>query len=86
MVDQRFIPRHNPKQKVIAILMKIDNMIKAIRRITIDGVEEEFGITHERAQTMQSPELFLDGFLKLTKRYDKSSNVLGTCVINKVIP
>ncbi|GFX01787.1 hypothetical protein TNCV_1021901 [Trichonephila clavipes] len=29
---------------------------------------------------MQNPEFFLDGFLKLTKRYDKCVNVLGTYV------
>ncbi|GFV96149.1 hypothetical protein TNCV_1871091 [Trichonephila clavipes] len=52
MVDPQFIPHHNPKQKIIAILMnvvdellkKVDGMIKANRRITLDGVAEELGI------------------------------------------
>ncbi|GFV51422.1 hypothetical protein TNCV_3465481 [Trichonephila clavipes] len=37
--------------------------------MTIDGVVEELGIEHERAQKMQSPEFFLEGFLKLIKCY-----------------
>ncbi|GFU07594.1 hypothetical protein TNCV_2225641 [Trichonephila clavipes] len=88
MVAPQFIPRHNPKQKVIAILMnvvddllrKVEDMIKANRRITIDGVTEELGIGHERAQKMRSPELSLEGFLKLIKWYDKCPNVLETYV------
>ncbi|GFW46035.1 hypothetical protein TNCV_3276531 [Trichonephila clavipes] len=42
-------------------------MIKVNRRITIDGLSEELGIGHERAQKMQSPEFFLEGFLKPIK-------------------
>ncbi|GFV54438.1 hypothetical protein TNCV_2865221 [Trichonephila clavipes] len=49
------------------ILWKVDNMIKANRRITIVGVAEELGIGHEQAQKIQSPEFFLEGFLKLIK-------------------
>ncbi|GFS49995.1 hypothetical protein TNCV_1836391 [Trichonephila clavipes] len=86
MVDPRFIPHHNPKQKVIATLMnvvddllrKVDDIIKANPRITIDGVAKELGIGHKRAQKMQSPEFFLEGFLKLIKRYGYCPNVLGT--------
>ncbi|GFV97881.1 hypothetical protein TNCV_2021961 [Trichonephila clavipes] len=52
-------------------------MIKANRRITIDGVAEELGIGHEGAQKMQSPEFFLGDFLKLIKRYGKCPNVHG---------
>ncbi|GFT30236.1 hypothetical protein TNCV_3466921 [Trichonephila clavipes] len=49
-------------------------MIKANRRITIDGVVEEFRIRYERAQKRQSPEFFLEAFLKLIKRIKDSSN------------
>ncbi|GFW25250.1 transposable element Tcb2 transposase [Trichonephila clavipes] len=64
------ISRHNPKQKVIAILMnvvddllrKVDDKIGVNWHITIDGVAEELGIGHERAQKMQSPEFSLEGF------------------------
>ncbi|GFR24944.1 HTH_48 domain-containing protein [Trichonephila clavata] len=31
---------------------KVDDMIRANRRITIDEVAEELGISHERAQTI----------------------------------
>ncbi|GFV69994.1 hypothetical protein TNCV_463331 [Trichonephila clavipes] len=75
MVNPRFIPRHNPKKKVIAILMnvvddflrKVDDTIKANRRINIDGVAEELGIGHKRVHKMKSPEFSLEGFLKLIK-------------------
>ncbi|GFU55152.1 hypothetical protein TNCV_426561 [Trichonephila clavipes] len=53
------------------------DMIKPIRRITIDKVVEELGFGHERAQKMQSPKFFLEGFLKLIKRHDKWPNVLA---------
>ncbi|GFT64413.1 hypothetical protein TNCV_4831451 [Trichonephila clavipes] len=62
-------------RKIIVILMvthemfQSDNMIKSNRRTTIDGVAEELGIVHKRAQKMQSPESFLDNFLKLIKWY-----------------
>ncbi|GFX75553.1 hypothetical protein TNCV_4714601 [Trichonephila clavipes] len=46
----------------------VDDMIKENLRITIDGVMEELGIGHERVQKLQSPEFFLEGFLKLIKR------------------
>ncbi|GFV83900.1 hypothetical protein TNCV_1479021 [Trichonephila clavipes] len=87
MVDLRFIiPRYNLKQKVIAILMnvvddllrKLDDMVKAHRRINIDGVAEELGIEHKRAQKLQSPAFFPEHFLKLIQRCDKCLNVLGT--------
>ncbi|GFV39505.1 kinase suppressor of Ras 2 [Trichonephila clavipes] len=42
-------------------------MIKANQRITIDGKAEELGIGYERAQKMQRPEFFLEGYLKLVK-------------------
>ncbi|GFV15695.1 hypothetical protein TNCV_986781 [Trichonephila clavipes] len=64
----------------LMILSKVDGMIKANRRITIDGVAKELGIRHERAQKMQRPEFFPESFLKLIKRYDKYLNVLGTYV------
>ncbi|GFV87052.1 hypothetical protein TNCV_5112701 [Trichonephila clavipes] len=122
MVHPRFIPRHNPKQKSIAILMvtdvmfeadhyalfhlcrdklsgplscghlsvsknvvddllkKVDAMIKTNRRITIDEVAEGLGIGHERSQKMQSPEFFLEGFLKLIQLHGKCLNVLVTYV------
>ncbi|GFV35952.1 hypothetical protein TNCV_2867101 [Trichonephila clavipes] len=86
MVNPRVILHRNPKQKVIVILMnvihdllrKVDDMIKSNRRITIDEIVEELGIGHEQTQKMQSPEFFLEGFLKRIKRCDKCSNVLGT--------
>ncbi|GFV39465.1 uncharacterized protein TNCV_4796621 [Trichonephila clavipes] len=57
MMEPRFNPCHNPKQKVIAILTnatddllrKLDGIVKANLRITIDGVEDELGIGHEQA-------------------------------------
>ncbi|GFV43961.1 hypothetical protein TNCV_492861 [Trichonephila clavipes] len=55
----------------------MDDMIKTNRRITIDGVGEELGVGQEQAQKMQSPEIFLEGFLKFIKQYDKCPNVLG---------
>ncbi|GFY31445.1 hypothetical protein TNCV_4990041 [Trichonephila clavipes] len=62
------------------LLRKVDDMIKANWRITIDGAAKELGIGHERAQKMQSSEVFFEGFLKLIERYDKCQNVLGTCL------
>ncbi|GFS83880.1 uncharacterized protein TNCV_2363191 [Trichonephila clavipes] len=50
-------------------LRKVEDMVKANLRITIDEVEEELGIGHELAQKMQSPESFLQGFLKLIKSW-----------------
>ncbi|GFV35021.1 hypothetical protein TNCV_316951 [Trichonephila clavipes] len=55
----------------------VDDMINANLRITIDGAAKELGVRHERAQKMLSPEFFLEGFLKLIKRYGKCPNVLG---------
>ncbi|GFU68487.1 hypothetical protein TNCV_2117871 [Trichonephila clavipes] len=68
------------------LLTKVHGMIKANWRITIDGVEEELGIGHDRALKIQSPEFFFKSFLKLIKQSDKCLNVLGTYVKkNKVI-
>ncbi|GFY74487.1 hypothetical protein TNIN_63181 [Trichonephila inaurata madagascariensis] len=43
---------HFPVSKNVVddLLWKVDDMIKANRRIPIDGVVEELGIGHERAQ------------------------------------
>ncbi|GFU63852.1 hypothetical protein TNCV_3496641 [Trichonephila clavipes] len=54
---------------VDALLRKVDDLNKANRRITIDGVVEELEIGHKRAQKMKSPGFFLEGVLKLIKRY-----------------
>ncbi|GFW79336.1 hypothetical protein TNCV_2477431 [Trichonephila clavipes] len=62
------------------LLRKVDDMIKANRRNTINVVAEELGIKHGRVQKTQSPEFFLEGFLKLIKRYGKCPNELGTYV------
>ncbi|GFT29222.1 hypothetical protein TNCV_3588151 [Trichonephila clavipes] len=62
------------------LLRKVDDVIKANRLITIDGVTEELGIGDERAQKWQSSDFFLVGFWKLIKRYGKCPNVLGTYV------
>ncbi|GFY09472.1 hypothetical protein TNCV_4321511 [Trichonephila clavipes] len=54
------------KNGVDDLLRKVDDMIKANR---IDGVTEELEIGHERAQKIQSPDLFLEGFWKLIKGF-----------------
>ncbi|GFT64493.1 hypothetical protein TNCV_2382381 [Trichonephila clavipes] len=61
-------------------MFQSDNIIKANQRTTIDGIAEELGIVHKRAQKMHSHESFLDNFLKLIKWYDKCPNILGTYV------
>ncbi|GFX64524.1 hypothetical protein TNCV_2811491 [Trichonephila clavipes] len=58
------------------LLRKVDDMIESNWCITIDGVAEELGIGHERSQKMQSPEFFLEGFLKPINRHEKCLNVL----------
>ncbi|GFU18049.1 hypothetical protein TNCV_1446111 [Trichonephila clavipes] len=58
-----------PNRKPLPSSWKVDDMIKANLRITIDGAAEELGIRHERSQKKQNSEFFLEGFLKLIKRY-----------------
>jgi len=49
----------------------------------VSGTEIHNRLVEEAVQRffhMQSPDFFLEGFLKLIKRYDKCLNVLGTYV------
>ncbi|GFY04018.1 hypothetical protein TNCV_1197961 [Trichonephila clavipes] len=49
-------------RKSLASSWKVDDMVKANRRITIHRVAEELGIGRERAQEMQSPEFSWKAF------------------------
>ncbi|GFX44118.1 transposable element Tcb2 transposase [Trichonephila clavipes] len=51
------------------VLRKVHGMMEANQRIPNDGVAKGLGIGHERAQKIQNPEFFLEGFLSLIKQY-----------------
>ena len=85
MVDPRFIPRHNPKQKVIAIFMVTHEMFQADRHALFHVCRGQLSdadtfLYRRMSWMMQSPDVFLEGFLQLIKRYDKRLNVLRTYV------